>query len=72
MLLKLNFEVLYRRVLFVMSIVYNFGDRNRGITRQLLVIIYSGKVTSFTLITITVNSFRPGKIEKRDPGQLTQ
>ena len=31
MLLKLHFEVLYRRVLFVMSIIYYFGDQNRGI-----------------------------------------
>ena len=27
----LHFEVLYRRVLFVMSTVYYFGDQNRGV-----------------------------------------
>ena len=38
MFLKLNFEVLYRRVFFVKSIVYYFSDQNRGIPGELLVI----------------------------------
>ena len=33
MLLKLHFEVLYRRVSFVMSIINYFGDQNRAIPR---------------------------------------
>ena len=33
MLLKLHFEVLCRRVLFVKSIVYYFGEQNRRIPR---------------------------------------
>ena len=33
MLLKFHLEVLYRRVLFVISIVYYFGDQNRRIPR---------------------------------------
>ena len=39
MLLKLHFEVLYRRILFVMSIVYYFGDPNHGIPRATASII---------------------------------
>ena len=38
MFLNLNLEVLYRRVFFVMSIVYYFSDQNRGIPGELLVI----------------------------------
>ena len=30
-LIKLHFKVLYRRVLFVMSIIYYFGEQNRRI-----------------------------------------
>ena len=33
MLLKLHFEVLFRRVLLIMNIVYYFEDQNRGISR---------------------------------------
>ena len=47
MLLKLHFEVLYRRVLFVMSIIYYFGDQNRGIPL----------VTASNIIIVTVAKF---------------
>ena len=33
MLLNLHFKVLYRRLLFSMSIIYYFGDHNRAIPR---------------------------------------
>ena len=42
MLLKLNFEVLYRRILFVMGFVYYFGHQNRGIPRETASILYQG------------------------------
>ena len=40
MFLKLHFDVLFRRVLFVMSIIYNFGDQNRGTPRATASITY--------------------------------
>ena len=38
MLLKLHFDVLFRRVLFVMSIVYYIGDQKRVIPRAMLLL----------------------------------
>ena len=61
MLLKLNFEVLYQRVLFVMSFVYYFGGLNRGIPRATSSNILIANLSSSVAMNVLIYLFYRGK-----------
>ena len=70
MLLKLHFEVLYRRILFVMSIVYYFGDPNHGIPRATASIIQNNDASYMIIYIIGLWLMTYGNIPNYSTGKL--